>query len=70
MDGCDSFVIEVDGMSFELNKSEVAIIMLTETEYTKATKVINNLRRTIRKRNRWTDVSTGVRGLRDVRCAA
>jgi hypothetical protein len=42
MGDCDEFLIEVDGMSIELDKSEVVLIMLIETEYTRAMKVISN----------------------------
>jgi hypothetical protein len=39
MDVCDEFLIEVDGISIEQNKSEVVSIMLTETEYTRAMRI-------------------------------
>jgi hypothetical protein len=42
MDGCDEFLIEVDGMSIEQDKSEVVLIRLMETEYTRTVKLINS----------------------------
>jgi len=42
MDGFDEFSVEVDGMSTEQDKSGVVLIMLIETEYRGAIKMIKN----------------------------